>query len=128
MAKTAKCDCGGVHGQLVDCTGDDNQKFAVAAEFCKVIREWLTPAQLKEAIRLNKTVAYKSCCASHDFCDANMAMYLAFHNLGLEANIDCDGWAENGILRVQMTPAMLAAEDVWNAAWDDAKMAGFKIV
>ena len=126
MAKTAKCGCGGVHGQLVDCTGGDNQKMAVAKEFCKVLHEWLTPTQLKEAVRLNKTKTYKNCCASHDFCDANMAMYLAFHNLGLRANIDCDGWDKVNTDQ-DFTPVMLAAEDVWNAAWDDAKAASFKL-
>ena len=46
--------------------------------FSYILKEWLNKSQIKEVIRRNKTPEYANCCASHDYCDANMAMFEGF--------------------------------------------------
>lgn len=82
---------------------------AVSREFVSVLREWLTDAEWAEMIARNKTPAYHGeICASHDFCDANMAMQAAFEKvMGREFAANTE------------------AEDIdfplWNAAWKMAR-------
>lgn len=46
-----------------------------AKRFDAVLREWLTPAEYRAVLCMNRTAAYADgVCASHDYCDANMAM------------------------------------------------------
>jgi hypothetical protein len=46
-----------------------------AQRFDAVLREWLTPVEYTSMLMLNRTPAYAgNVCASHDYCDANMAM------------------------------------------------------
>lgn len=81
----------------------------------------------------NETSGY--ICHSHDFCDANMAMYEAFEHLGLKTNIDCEGWEEwsewdstSSSVRGELTVSpenvakIQAATALWNEAWDMAKV------
>lgn len=56
----------------------------VAAKFSAILREWLTPADLLEIDRRNKTEEYGGLCATHDFCDPNQAMIDALESFGLE--------------------------------------------
>ena len=51
-----------------------------------------------------------SCCASHDWCDANMAMDQAFRSFGL-----------NPLPRGDKAKQRMA--DLWNAAWEAAEPA-----
>ena len=121
--KTEKTVC-------VDCDGTrvKNQDFInlaacsmcaarVAAEFSRVLRRWLTPAELAMAIRLNKLEPSNSIiCHSHDFCDANMAMYEAFTTLGFTATCDVEAVESS---------EYAASQALWNAAWLIAFKADF---
>jgi len=75
----------------------------VAQRFDAVMREWLNEAEYTEMLRRNRTAAYKDCCASHDFCDANMAMCEALRQLGIET----DNMGDDGPTAI-----------LWNAAWN----------
>lgn len=58
----------------------------VAAAFAGVLRGWLTVRQWRLMRRRNLELALngdKDSCASHDFCDANMAMDAALQLLGV---------------------------------------------
>jgi len=85
--------------------------------FTGVLREWLTEDQFAEM--RSKNVAYvvedASVCASHDYCDANMAMAEAFEKVvGREMALG------------EETPEAASAQEIdlklVNAAWDDAKV------
>ena len=76
------------------------------------------PALLKQAIARNETAEYKGACATHDFCDANLAMDEAFRNLGLKGISDSE----------TDSPEQVAAMDLWNKAWDYAKANKFFVI
>lgn len=81
----------------------------VAAAFSRVLRAWLTPEQMASVIAKNEAGSDRT-CASHDYCDANMAMHEAFMSaLGREPD-----------------PAVSADVSLWNAAWSTAKRARFE--
>lgn len=73
--------------------------------FVALLRQELTPEQFREMRRRNATPEYAgtNCCASHDFCDANMVMLAAFQQHGLEPLAEADDMAS-----------------LWNAAWTSA--------
>lgn len=81
------------------------QTQKLATEFCRVLRQWLTPDHLAEAVRRNRTRAYEGSCATHDFCDANMVMLEAAGNSGVSEE----------------------DYETWNAAWDIAKKSEFEL-
>ena len=77
----------------------------IAERFALILRHWLNNDQWNEMVRRNTyDEAYQDgACASHDFCDANMAMAEAIHQItGREVDIDSDN-------------------DLWNIAWDIAR-------
>lgn len=77
----------------------------IAAEFARILREWLTDAEWAEMRRANAAETDDNVCHSHDYCDANMAMDEAFTNVrGEGADV---GSYEDAAL--------------WGAAWDKAK-------
>ena len=80
----------------------------LAREFARVLSEWLTSGELIAVNARNRTYP-PSCCASHDFCDANMAM--------LEAWLVACGREPD--------PENQSDADLWGAAWDIAKAAQF---
>lgn len=82
---------------------------SLAAEFCRVLNEWLTPDQIAEVNARNAAETDENICHSHDFCDANQAMLDAMAVFGL----DFESTDEQNTLI--------------NAAWDLAKAAGFSI-
>ena len=90
---------------------------AVAFEFSEVLRNWLTLEEMDEVILRNAN-EYKDSdvCASHDFCDANMAMAEAFDNLGLTTTADIEDCEST---------EWIAAQDLWNTAWTIAKISSF---
>lgn len=87
----------------------------VAKAFADVLREWFSDAEFVEMRWRNAhDEAYhgdSGACASHDFCDANVAMAEAIESvLGHEPRVyDVDG---------------VEGEDcaLWNAAWAYAKL------
>jgi len=56
---------------------------ALAEAFREVIAEWLSPEDRKEIDRRNRMPEYAAAgaCATHDFCDANVAMAAAWERL-----------------------------------------------
>jgi len=50
----------------------------VARDFVNIIRTWLTPTQLAEVAAKNAMNLDADWCATHDYCDANVAMDAAF--------------------------------------------------
>lgn len=81
--------------------------YILAVEFSHTLREWLTNEQMKEVIKLNATEEYADFCASHDYCDANMAMDAGIKTL-FGRHADTRGDVE-----------------LWNAAWTIAKTNNF---
>lgn len=77
----------------------------LARLFSVVLRSWLPPEQMAEVIRRNALPGNERFCASHDFCDANMAMVEAFRVV-----FERDNQAESD-----------ADTDAINDAWDMAK-------
>lgn len=95
----------------------------VAAEFVKVLRRWikkpglldgdyagLTPAKAWAKMCANNAAQPEgsSCCCSHDWCDANMAMDEAMRNLGINPL-----GGRGGHMSQRVT-------DLWNASWTAA--------
>lgn len=79
----------------------------IADRFATVLREWLTADEFEEMKQLNATSEYATgCCASQNYCDANMAMDTAIKQILPGANIDADDETQAA---------------VWNAAWDLAR-------
>lgn len=78
----------------------------VALEFTRLIRKEVGMENFRQIRRLNATPDYNygSCCASHEFCDANMLMLEAFQNLGFEPDLSNDQHVA-----------------LWNDAWDVAR-------
>lgn len=54
--------------------------IALANAFSGVLNEWI-PDKLFEVNLRNKEASYAGCCATHDFCDSNMAMAEAFQKV-----------------------------------------------
>ncbi len=88
---------------------DKLQIAGIATEFDIELRTNMTEADYAEAVRLNRedsTYASGSCCATHNFTDANEVMAAAFSRMmGRDADVDDD----------QDTA-------LWNAAWDMWRM------
>lgn len=80
-----------------------------ADKFCIVLRNWLTTDQLDTVVERNKTPEYAQACATHDFCDANVAM--------LEALGDPEGISFDDDAFVSLI----------NRAWDIARAADFSL-
>lgn len=91
----------------------------VAVAFSRVLHEWLTPLQMAKVITRN-AAANDSSCATHDFCDANMAMDEAFKRV-----------LGRGCLLIEESASdedKQADTDLWNEAWTIAKEAKFRNV
>lgn len=89
---------------------DTSEVDKLAIEFSKVLHSWLTPEEMTEVNIRNDEPRYKDhdCCATHDFCDANMAMVEAMTTLKYDARDE-------------------SSADLWNAAWIQAKANKFNI-
>jgi len=98
---------------------DTAEQAKVALKFAEVLHEWLTPEQMRMVVARNEGQDHDDpCCASHDFCDANMAMDEAFTKaMGREIKADDihGGYVE-------------ADCDLWNGAWAIAKRMNFDTV
>ena len=94
---------------------DTADQAKLAAVFAEVLHEWLTPAQMREVVARNEH--YGNACASHDFCDANMAMDEAFTKTqGRELEMG------------EGTRQSRADVALWNGAWAIAKRMNFDMV
>lgn len=84
----------------------------LAHAFSKVLKEWLTAEEMETVIKRNNSHHYSDMvCASHDFCDANMAMNKAF----------------NRVLRRNALVHSDKDITLWNSAWNVAKENNFFI-
>jgi hypothetical protein len=84
--------------------------------FALILREWASDEEWQTMREDNRHIA-PGCCASHDFCDANVAMDSAFtHVMGRDLTCDDD---------VQNVPEMAQLQEadhaLWGAAWDYAR-------
>lgn len=87
---------------------------ALAAKFIEFIEDELTSEELREVRERNLRADYIDCCATHDFCDANMVMQDAFQELYPELTLDA-------IINDDHCIA------VWNKAWTLAKIHDFDL-
>jgi hypothetical protein len=78
----------------------------VAKNFAKLLRKEIGEENFQEVLRLNATPEYRDCCASHNFCDANLLMWAA---LGHEEDDAIDPKDEEQTI-------------FWNDAWNLAKV------
>lgn len=84
-----------------------------AREFANVLHSWLSPENFAE-MRIRNRDEYDmtpGVCASHEFCDANMAMDKALRNLGLSDLLDAE------VAIIENTNLL----NLWNAATEIAK-------
>ena len=83
----------------------------LADAFRDVITEWFDAGQIAETRRRNAAyfAAGHSCCATHEFCDANMAMDEAMRRTFGTGPFGADGHINE------------TACGVWNAAWEMAQ-------
>jgi hypothetical protein len=77
----------------------------LAMSFAQTLIEDLGEEEFQEVRARNATEKYAGCCASHDFCDANMVMWGCFNT---EIGWDFDLDSETDV-------------SVWNDAWKLAR-------
>ena len=91
----------------------NSQVEILAREFAKEITEWLGVETMREVVRLNASYVgteFDGCCATHNFCDANMAMLRCFERV-MEKEFHED--SENPELEHQREEE----RELWNSAW-----------
>jgi hypothetical protein len=90
----------------------------LAAIFARIVREQLGE-HLEEIVARNKESAYQNdvCCATQDYCDANMLMDQAFREAGLPTPFD---------LADDENPHEEACI-LWGKAWSIAKAVDFQL-
>lgn len=96
---------------------DTREVVLLAAEFARIINEWLTPAEMRAVVAQNEAsflaarAKGKKCqtCATGDYCDSNVAMEEAFTTV-LKRDMDLQSEAD---------------VDLWGRAWDRAKDMNF---
>ena len=92
----------------------------LADAFSAALRDELHEGIIDTIVERNRTPEYAGCCASHDFCDANMVMDAAIEGiLG-------HGLFEDPRLYDEEDGLTQEGTDLWNAAWDLAKEREFK--
>ena len=86
-------------------TIDMTQARTIGDHFAGLLKDDLTKAQFAEILRRNKVQMNGGICHSHDFCDANVLMEIAFRAIvGREPDVGSDADAA-----------------LWSAAWRHAK-------
>lgn len=85
--------------------------IVLAREFCKQLKETLTPTEFSESQQRNLADPDPRICHSHDFCDANQIMLNAMDELGIDDDVV---WNEDN-----------DGTELVNAAWDIAKAANY---
>jgi hypothetical protein len=94
--------------QIVSTSCDTDMTQRLADELSRIIRDWLRPDDLLEVLSRNRTLE-PGVCATHDFCDANVAMEEAF----------------TSALKRDFNPASIVDVELWNAARELAKVNEF---
>jgi hypothetical protein len=99
----------------------------LAHAFANVLKEWLSDEEMHSINVANWSSDDKSTCASHDFCDANMAMDEAIQKLAPE--FYKVAWAENEASNVgdECGPLWSQLTDLFNEAWTLAKNSNFYV-
>lgn len=98
---------GGGHDDVV-VDGDDYDEVLshiIAARFALVLQDWLSPSEW-ETMRQRNLDTPPDACASHDYCDANVAMDMAIRSVMRVPEMDAD---DERLVRL------------WNGAWGVAK-------
>jgi len=98
-------------------------RHALAQEFISILTDWLTVDQMSELRSLTSKLEDNSICHTHDYCDANEAMWLAFKKVvgrecWMPSDVDFDK-----CLEIDMDSDF----DLWDSAWKLAKEDGFYI-
>ena len=81
-------DENGQHGRDVAQSVTNWMAKQVAKRFAERLREEIGDENYREVLRRNATPEYDGCCASHDFCDANMTMLAALEDCGIDDGAD----------------------------------------
>jgi len=94
-----------VHFALCEPVSVKPSPEALALAFVAILKDWLTPDQWADMRAKNASPAYADvgACASHDYCDANMAMLEALESL----------WNDG----TDNPRDIMAETDLFNAAW-----------
>ena len=87
-----------------------NHATTIAKAFSAKLRWNLTGEQMYEIVTKNASEEYKHCCATHDYCDANMLMLEAFE----ETNSRLFNYNSR------------SDAALWNEAWTTARQNNFK--
>ena len=94
----------------------------IATAFAATLREWLSADQWAEMQARNVNHADDGICASHDYCDANMAMEAAFISVtGREPACGYETLADGSPVNPADAIQADADCDLWSAAWAIAK-------
>lgn len=96
------------------------QTLELANEFITVLNNWI-PGDMAEVIKRNSENLADSCCATHDFCDANMAMDEAFKKV---MNREFIFWDDD---KPETEELHRADTELINKAWALAKSNNFKL-
>ena len=89
----------------------------IARAFSDVLKEWLTENEMETIVRRNEKQEDDLICHTHDFCDANEAMLMAFEiAIGREAFLCSD-------VEAGRCTGPEEDEDIllWNDAWNWAR-------
>lgn len=78
----------------------------LAQAFLRALHEEIGLDNLREASARNQAQKARNICHSHDFCDANMVM--------------ADAWQQ--LTHCEVDVACQSQRDIWNQAWDAAKV------
>lgn len=88
----------------------------LAGEFCHILHRWLGPGKMAKVVAENarrKATGDDDSCATHDYCDANVAMDEAFRLVT----------AQNASSMMQDDAALA----LWARAWGYAKERNFQV-
>lgn len=91
-------------------------------EFSRLIVANFSAEQLAETIAKNHTPEYSGCCATHDYCDANMVMDEAFQNI---MNREFIFWNDE---KPETEEQNRKDTDLVNQAWAVSKSKDFAVV
>lgn len=97
---------------------------ALAGAFADVLVEWLGDEEFAEMKATNATPEYagSDMCASHDYCDANMAMDAAWKRvIGRSPEVSWETKPDGTAVDPEAERLALADCDMWNDAWKVAK-------
>lgn len=86
---------------------NSSTEIAIANEFSRILREWLTADQMEAINKSNHESNFEGGCASHEYCDPNEAMLEAFE-IATGNPWDFDG--NESVRNAEM--------ELMNSAWD----------